>query len=422
MKFLNKIAYELRKYPGIKRKLKDIYQYIGNMLSDKKTWPEFIEQISSNDKEHLFGYYDKSPWNKAEDKIIYLEVENSYKNVAPKNKAKIILKELDSGIERMIETTKAWNVQQGCMLQWLGPDFQKNIIYNDFIEDELKTIILNLETKKKKIIDYPIYDVDKSGKNALSLDFYRLHRLRPGYGYSNKEDTTKEKKIPNDFCIWRIDLENNERIGIITYEQLIKIDHLDSMEGAEHKVNHIMINPEGKRFMFLHRWIKNGVKNTRLLTANMDGSDIYNLSDDGMTSHCIWKDNSTILGWTRKKNIGTGYFLLKDKSKECEFLAKKELDVDGHPSYNNDKTYFITDTYPDFKRKQHLYLYNVKEKKVELIANIYSNLKYKNDCRCDLHPRWNYSGTKICFDGAQKNKRQVYIIDVKNHIEGGDLK
>ena len=70
MKFLNRIAYELRKCPAIKKKLKDVYQYIGNIISDKKTWPNSIEQISSNEKEHLFGYYDKSPWNKNEDKMI----------------------------------------------------------------------------------------------------------------------------------------------------------------------------------------------------------------------------------------------------------------------------------------------------------------------------------------------------------------
>ncbi len=421
MKFLNRIAYELRKCPAIKKKLKDVYQYIGNIISDKKTWPNSIEQISSNEKEHLFGYYDKSPWNKNEDKMIYLEVENSYKSVAPKNEAKIILKELSSGIEKVVATTKSWNVQQGCMLQWLGPDFNTKIIYNDFINEELKSVILNIETREKRILDFPIYDIDKKGENALTLDFYRLHRLRPGYGYSNKEDITQKDKIPNGYCIWRIDVNNNTKIGIITYDQLIKIDHCESMDGAEHKVNHIMINPEGKRFMFLHRWIKNGVKTTRLLTANVDGSDIYNLSDDGMTSHCIWKDNSSILGWVKKSNVGTGYFLMKDKSQQYERIAEKELEVDGHPSYNKDKTYFITDTYPDFKRKQHIYLYNVKTKKTDLIAHIYSNLRYKNDCRCDLHPRWNYSGTKICFDGAQKDKRQVYVVELKNNINGGDL-
>lgn len=416
MKFLNRIAYRLRKCPELKKKLKNIYQNIGNLVSDKKTWPTCIEQISSDGEEHLFGYYDKSPWNKDESKIIYLEVNNSSIETAPKSEASIIMKDLASNKEVKIGVTRAWNVQQGCMLQWLGPDYSSKIIYNDFINNELRSVILNLKTNEKKIVDYPIYSVDANGQYALTLDFYRLHRLRPGYGYSNKIDHSKDSKIPEGYCIWSIDLKNNLKKGIITYKQLVEIDHLDSMDGAEHKVNHIMINPDGNRFMFLHRWIKNGVKSTRLLTANMDGTEIYNLSDDDMTSHCIWKDSTTILGWVKKNDIGTGYFLMKDRSKNYKIIAKDQLDVDGHPSYNMEKKYFITDTYPDFKRKQHLYLYDVENKKVIKIADIYSNIKYNNDCRCDLHPRWNFSGTKICFDGAQKEKRQVYVIDIEKQI------
>jgi len=90
--------------------------------------------------------------------------------------------------------------------------------------------------------------------------------------------------------------------------------------------------------------------------------------------------------------------------------------TDGHPTYSPNGEYFITDTYPDFKRKQHLYIYKESEKKLIDIASVYANIKYKDDCRCDLHPRWNYSGDKICFDGAQNNKRQVYVIDVGDKL------
>lgn len=416
MPILNSIAYKMRKMPALKRVLKTIYQYCGNILSDKKTTPKTIEQISSGEEEHLFGYYDKCPWNKDENKMIYLQVNDVYKEVASNQEVKIILKDLNTNEESVIATTRASNVQQGCMLQWLGPDFNSKILYNDFIDDELKTVILDIHSKEKKIIDYPVYTVDKSGKWGLTLDFYRLHTLRPGYGYNNKEDKTKDISIPDGYCIGKVDLENNTYQGIITYKELYNLDHKESMENAMHKVNHIMINPSGNRFMFLHRWLKNGVKNTRLLTADIDGKNICNLLDDGMTSHCNWKDDNTILGWARKEDLGTHYYLIKDKVKEFKIIGEDKLLVDGHPSYNPNGQCFITDTYPDFKRKQHLYIY--KDDKDELIevASIYSNIKYRNDCRCDLHPRWNHSGNKICFDGAQGKKRQVYIIDVGDKL------
>lgn len=416
MKFLNKVAYQMRRFPWLKKNIKLVYQYLGNILSNKKTIPKTIEQLTTGE-EHLFGYYDKCPWNKNEDKIIYLRVKNANKNAASKDEeAQIILKDIKNNNENIVATTKAWNVQQGCMLQWLGPDFNTKILYNDYIDNSLKTVILNIENGEKKVINWPVYAVDKSGKWALTLDFYRLHRMRPGYGYCNEEDKTINEKIPNNFCIWKIDLNNNRQEGILKYEDLYNLDNLETMHEAEHKVNHIMINPSGTRFMFLHRWIKNGIKYTRLLTADIDGKNIYNLLDDGMVSHCTWKDDKNILGWARERKKGTHYFLIQDKTKNVEIIAEKELTVDGHPSYSPNGKYFITDTYPDFKRKQHIYLYNCESKSVTKIASIYSNIKYIDDCRCDLHPRWNYTGDKICFDGAQQKFRQIYTINIGDKL------
>ncbi len=411
MPILNDIAYKLRKVPFIKKKIKDAYQYVGNILSDKKTFPDNIVQISNSEKEHLFGYYDKCPWNKNEDKMIYLEVEKANKQYASSIPAKIILNNLSTNEEKIIAETNCWNVQQGCMLGWLGPDFNTNIIYNDFINGDLKAVIFNIKTKEKRIIDSSVYSVSNNGKIALTLDFIRLNRLRPGYGYNNMEDNTKKDLIPRGYCIWKVDLISNTKTGIIKYSDLIKIDHKETMDGAEHKVNHIMINPSGNRFMFLHRWIKNGVKYTRLLTANIDGKDIYNLLDEDMVSHCNWKDDTTILGWARKGEKNH-YYLLKDKSKEYKVIGKDKLLVDGHPSYSNDLACFVTDTYPDFKRKQHLYIYDEINDNLKEIASIYANTKYINDCRCDLHPRFNHSGNKICFDGSQNKKRQVYVLNI----------
>ena len=163
--------------------------------------------------------------------------------------------------------------------------------------------------------------------------------------------------------------------------------------------------------MFLHRWIKSGVKYTRLITSDLTGKNIYNLLDEDMVSHCTWKTNDSILCWAKKDDIGTRYFLLQDKTKKYKTIGEGKLTVDGHPTYINNKC-FVTDTYPDFKRKQHIYIYNEEKDEIKEIASVFANIKYRNDCRCDLHPRWNYSGTQICFDGAQKKKRQVYIVDV----------
>ena len=38
--------------------------------------------------------------------------------------------------------------------------------------------------------------------------------------------------------------------------------------------------------------------------------------------------------------------------------------------------------------------------------------------RCDLHPRWNRDGTQVCFDGSHGDRRQVYVVDVREVVRG----
>ncbi|SHH94331.1 WD40-like Beta Propeller Repeat [Clostridium collagenovorans DSM 3089] len=409
---INKINESLRRFPEIRKFAKGIYQVIGWSLSDKKTENSNIICISDSRYEHLFGYYDKSPWNKECTKMIYLRTENANREVAPSKQALIILKDLEKNEETIIGSTYAWNVQQGCMLQWLGPEMNKKIIYNDFRNGEFCSVILDIETGTEKVLPIAVYSVDKNGEYALSLDFSRLHNLRPGYGYSNTNKDTVDEKCPNSTCIWRMNINTGEVKGLLTYKQLMDFESREEMNGAIHKVNHIMINPEGKRFMVLHRWIKNGKKYTRLLTVDIDGENVYNLMDEDMISHCNWKNNREILAWAHTHSHGNKYYLLTDQTQKREIFAEGILNRDGHPSYSPDNKYVITDTYPNFKCKQNLYLCSADGENVKEIAEVYSSLRYNNENRCDLHPRFSPDGRYICFDGAINKLRQVYVLKV----------
>lgn len=78
------------------------------------------------------------------------------------------------------------------MAQWLS---NHEILYNDFRNGKYCSVILNITDKTERIIQMPVYAMSQDKKTALSLDFSRLHRLRPGYGYSNIPETTKGKSV-----------------------------------------------------------------------------------------------------------------------------------------------------------------------------------------------------------------------------------
>lgn len=402
-------------FPVIKRSAKRVYQLMSVALSGErfKSEGEVIRVSPDDGWEYFYGYYDKSPWDADDRYMIAVRVKQAYKSVAPKQPGTVCLIDTEND-NKVIELapTRSWNVQQSCMAQWLGPDFRSRIIYNDFRDGHYCSVIYNVEKmEEERELPLPVYDVARDGSFALSLDFSRLHRMRPGYGYSNLPDGTKKLACPDECCIWKMDIPSGEVTELFRYTDFAAFEHDKTMDGAKHKVNHLMISPDCRRFMVLHRWFLKGRKHTRLVTVNVDKTEMYNLSDDVFVSHCYWKNDNEILSFLRKEKTGNHYYLMKDKTQEYELLWS-ELKTDGHCSYSPDGKLIVTDTYPNRKRIAGVYICTEEDNTSRRIARVYSPFKYDNDCRCDLHPRWDRKGDKICIDSVHSGKRALYVIPV----------
>lgn len=424
MSFEQKINYQLNKYPSLKKVIKRLYQRTMYTISPKIKSQGDIIRISPEDSNHeyFFGYYDKSPWDITDRYMLCMRANDTWSDVSPKEKADILLidtslPEDDDNRVKKIAETSSWNVQQACMLQWLGPDYSSKIIYNDYRDGKYVAVILELVTGVERVISAPVYTVAADGKTALSLDFSRLYNLRPGYGYYNVPEATKDIALPDATAVWKIDLETGEVTSLHTYKDFAAFKpRLEMQEtGAVHKVNHLMLSPNGERCMVLYRWFVGHRKYTRLITFNtLDGSDMYILSDDDMVSHCFWKDNEHILAFENKREGGPGYYLMKDKSQEY-IHCWPQLGNDGHPSYSPNNSLIVTDTYPNRARVAEIKLMDGTDETkndVKVIARVFAPFRYDNDTRCDLHPRWNHGGDKICFDSVFEGNRGLYIVDV----------
>lgn len=386
-----------------------VYQRMLYMVSPKIQFEGDVNKITPDDGyEYLFGYYDKCPWSEDGRYLLALKVKNASAEADSTKAAEIVRIDVETKAVESLATTHSWNVQQGCMAQWLT---DTEILYNDFCDGKYCAVVLNLDTNAERLLDMPVYAMSPDKKTALTLDFSRLHRLRPGYGYANIVEETREEKCPDKTCIWMVDIATGKATPLLKYTDFANFEPRAEMKGAEHKVNHLMISPDGSRFMVLHRWFQNKVKYTRLVTCNMDGTDMYNLSDDDFVSHCCWKNNQEILSYLNKKDGGKGYYLMKDKTQEFT-RCWSSLAMDGHPTYSYDGSKVVTDTYPDRRRIQSLYV--MTGKRVKRIARVFSPFKYGGDTRCDLHPRWSKDGKQICFDASFDGKRSVCGVSVND--------
>ena len=423
MSLEQKINYQLNKYPGIKKYIKRGYQLVMYAISKKiKSEGEIVRVSPKEPGEYFFGYYDKSPWDVTGRYMLCLRAVDTWSEPDPMSEVEILLFDLALDIDnenyyRVLAKTHTWNVQQGCMAQWLGPDYSSRIIYNDLRNGAYCSVVLDVESGREQVLPMPVYTVSDDGKAALSLDFSRLHNLRLGYGYAALSEKTKGVALPDETCIWRMDIVTGEVTALLKYTDFAHFQPRKEMmdSAAVHKVNHLMLSPNGKRFMVLYRWFVGQRKYTRLITCNVDGTDMYVLSDDDMVSHCYWKNDEEIIAFENKRHSGAGFYLMKDKTPEYTHIWP-QLSNDGHPSYcPTDNSLVVFDTYPNRSRIQEVKLgrdNDTSGKSVKVIARVFSPFKYDNDTRCDLHPRWSRDGKKVCFDSVFEGHRGLYVINV----------
>ena len=407
-----KLNAALQKYPFIKKGVKRAYQLAMYAVSPKLKSEGNLTCLTPDDEfEYFFGYYDKCPWDASGRYVLCNRVKNAYAKPDNDEPAELVMIDTKQGNAlRVLAKTRSWNVQQGCMLQWLGPDFRTKVIYNDFRDGKYCAVILTVETGEERTLPMPVYAVSADGTFALTLDFSRLHRMRPGYGYCNLPEETAQERCPEQTCIWKMELDTGAVTPVLRYTDFLNFEQRPEMVGAAHKVNHLMISPDAKRFMVLHRWFVGERKYTRLITANIDGSEMYNLLDDDFASHCYWKNGKEIITFAEKKGIGRGYFLLRDQGNACRHLWSA-LSGDGHPSYGPGGK-VVTDTYPDRRRVASVYILDDSSEKITVAARVFAPFRYDNDVRCDLHPRWSRDGKQICIDSVFEGKRRLYVVNL----------
>ena len=343
--------------------------------------------------------------------IVFQSTNIDTKNIPDNNiPVDIVIYDVVNENYEKISTSNTYNWQQGARLMWID---KYKFIHNDFdyVRNKYISKIFDIKLKKNSVIDYPIYDCYED-EFAIGLNFERLNIVRADYSYSNMG---LDIDWSNNYDgLYLIDLKRNSSKLIVTIESIVKLNFKESMKGAKHQFNHVMISPDGRRMMFMHRWFLNdGRRYDTLYVSNVDGTDITMVADDDMVSHCFWYDDKHIFAYLRDASIGDKYYMINIDSLKKELVGKDIIDKfgDGHPNISGNKIIF--DTYPDKSRMKSLYLYNYDDKNLEKLGEFLESFSFYGETRCDLHPRFSYDAKKIFFDSVHTGKRQLYMLDLK---------
>lgn len=349
---------------------------------------------------NFFGYYDKPCI--AYGHSLYHHTESS--SLSLDQKVDIMVD------NKVVSSTNAWNWQQGSMASWFD---DRHIIHNFFDGKNYRSKLVDIETLESKVYSFPIYSLSKDRKFALSLNFSRLAKLRPDYGYFN----LPYQNLSNDEedGIYYLDFAKDEVTLFLSLTEIINFATKDNMHGAIHKVNHIDVSPNSDKAIFLHRWFNKGIKYTRLLCVDIKTKKLTVLADNDMVSHMAWVNNDLVFGFLKGNNNRDGYFFIDMDGKQTMFEHLLLVD-DGHPTVLNER-FIVTDTYPDYTCHSKLYLIDTLNKDVIQLGTFYSGIRYQNTRRNDLHPRFNLEGNTLTFDSVLDGKRKVYLLDLDKIIK-----
>ncbi|HUT88080.1 MAG TPA: hypothetical protein VMY37_01165 [Thermoguttaceae bacterium] len=384
--------------------------------------PAPVRQITRGPKYHWFGYYDKLEFDPTARYVLGMEVDFEHRSPRPDDVIKVGMVDLAEN-DRWIELGRstAWCWQQGCMLQW-RPRADGEVLWNDRQGDRYVCHLLDVKTRAKRTIPYPVYAVSPDGRWAISTDFRRLGDMRPGYGYNGIADPYGDEPAPAESGIWRVDLETGRRELIFSLADAAKIpfEYAD-FGAAKHWFNHLLVNTDGTRIEFLHRWKEGqGRHLTRMFTAAPDGSDVRVAIGSGAVSHFIWRDPTHVLAFSKPTpDDPWGFHLHEDKpGGTVERIGEGVMyDGDGHCTYSPDLRWILCDTYPDRERKRKVYMYHIAENRRVDLGSFYEAPEYWSEprfreWRCDLHPRFCPDGRHVVIDSPHAGGRQLHLIDV----------
>ena len=277
---------------------------------------------------------------------------------------------------------------------------------------------MNVETRERRTLPHPVYNVSPDGKSGVAPSFSRLNDRRPGYGYAGVPDDQKTVPAPDEMGMWRVDLESGKQELLFSLADAVKIPYTGNKDRAWvdksiHWFNHLLFNTDGSRCYFLHRWqVPGGGWATRAFTINPDGSNPFVLDPYGYTSHFIWRDPKHVMAWAYHPSHGRKFYLYEDKTENVEVMAPDVMVVNGHNTYLPGNRWILNDTYPDKERLQHPYLFDTRTGRRRALGHFLSPREYSGEWRCDTHPRFSPNGRMVTIDSPHSGGRQIYLIDI----------
>lgn len=407
------ISNYLNKFPRIKSIIRSIYcrpfTWYGS-LSDIYLCENCLMNIRPEANSTFFGYYDHYPENT--NKLAYHSTD--FDTHLPPSRANLIdLRVVSLADDKIIYRDKisTFNWQQGARIAWID---SSKIIYNNSTDNQRNKIVMVNPSKPSDIstvfdFHYQAHDQEY----IYSINYQYIATLRPDYGYFNKQISNKEIANLDEtqeglFACSRI----TKNFKCLVSLQRVR-DNLKVNKNNKININHVLTHhKKSGEIIFIVREFTSTGRTGYLMYYDLETDILTCLIGPGIISHFCWYDDDTIFGYFETPQNGLCYQTINILTLECCSYSwiDKYTGGDGHPTIVDGK-YLITDTYPDRYGIQRLFAINLLTKKSKLIFSAHHPLRFRNQGRCDFHPRVKNVNSPIYIDAIVNGIRSLVSLE-----------
>jgi hypothetical protein len=315
--------------------------------------------------------------------------------------------------------TNAWNWHKGCRLQWLN---EMEIIFNNAENGKIISTIINVATKERRNIPFPIDTAYNSDLECIATTFSyeRLQVCMPGYGYPYSDESYLDEKAPQETGLFLMNLKTGERKLVVPISELTEKYGKENADKYYHYVTHTELSKDGRYISFLYRRMEEGgdinKRVTMMMVYDRQSDDLILLPTQISGSHYVWNGKNQIIASCIIDGKSCHVLYDMNDVEHYKIIRPDILNQDGHQTFVNDDV-FVTDTYPDKWRQSQLYIVNIADENVKKILSINSPKKFQcktvyNYIDCDLHPRMSPTGKYVCCDTVMTGKRGLLIMNI----------
>ncbi|HXW06937.1 MAG TPA: hypothetical protein VD833_17020 [Vicinamibacterales bacterium] len=389
-----------------------------------------VTQITQGPRHHYFGYIGQSrtiPWNASGRYLLALQVGFQDRLPNAGDAAEICLIDAhDNYAMRVVDSTRAWNPQQGTMFYWNPEHPETQFFFNDRdrATGKVFTVLFDIAAdngKGRRVREYRFDDtpvanggVAQNGGYFMAINYARMARLRPVTGYPEAWDWTTTAGAPADDGIFRIDLGSGTKTLIVSFATLKEAlrGTVENLDARHFFINHTLNNRNNDLLYFFCRadfeQQVHGPRVNAVFTVRPDGSDLTR-HETFIGGHPEWAWGPTIIGSSEGRQVvyHTARKQIVDSLGGRDVFPNPEGDVSLSP----DGSWFVNG-HRDGEYHHYTFL-EMRTRRVVKSPPVFLSTWNRGPLRLDPAPAWNRTSDAIVVPGiASDGTRQMFLLEL----------